>query len=57
MGQKAANGMRGTYRLDRVFFTADTLKGEEIQVIGDQPFAEGLWPSDHYGLTAALSFL
>jgi len=53
---KEASGMSGAYRLDRAFFTSNTLKGEDFRIVGTDPFEPGLWPSDHYGIVVKLSF-
>ncbi|KAL6049752.1 Endo/exonuclease/phosphatase domain-containing protein [Balamuthia mandrillaris] len=37
-------------RLDRVVYTHATIEPCSAQVIGKEPFVEGVWPSDHYGL-------
>lgn len=46
----------GTAELRDKFNSASSTVLENIQIVGKQPIADGLWPSDHYGLLAAFNF-
>jgi len=40
----------GTCRLDRVFFSIETLEGLFLKIVGDEADEEGIKISDHNGL-------
>ncbi|MGH8044825.1 MAG: endonuclease/exonuclease/phosphatase family protein, partial [Stenotrophomonas sp.] len=37
-------------RIDHIFFQQDKLLAREARLLFDQPYAEGRWASDHYGV-------
>ncbi|WP_315388895.1 endonuclease/exonuclease/phosphatase family protein [uncultured Stenotrophomonas sp.] len=43
-------------RIDHIFFQQDQLVAREARLLFDQPYAEGRWASDHYGVWARLQF-
>lgn len=43
-------------RIDHVFFQQDRLIAREAKLLFDQPYAEGRWASDHYGVWTRLQF-
>jgi len=43
-------------RIDHVFFQQDRLLAREARLLFDQPYAEGRWASDHYGVWTRLQF-
>ncbi len=43
-------------RIDHVFFQQDQLIAREAGLLFDQPYAEGRWASDHYGVWTRLQF-
>lgn len=43
-------------RIDHVFFQQDRLVAREARLLFDQPYAEGRWASDHYGVWTRLQF-
>lgn len=44
-------------RIDHVFFQQDRLLAREARLLFDQPYAEGRWASDHYGVWTRLQFV
>jgi endonuclease/exonuclease/phosphatase family metal-dependent hydrolase len=43
-------------RIDHIFFQQDKLLAREARLLFDQPYAEGRWASDHYGVWTRLQF-
>ncbi len=43
-------------RIDHVFFQQDQLVAREARLLFDEPYAEGRWASDHYGVWTRLQF-
>lgn len=43
-------------RIDHIFFQQDRLLAREARILFDQPYAEGRWASDHYGVWTRLQF-
>ncbi|WP_313346108.1 endonuclease/exonuclease/phosphatase family protein [Stenotrophomonas sp.] len=43
-------------RIDHIFFQQDKLLAREARILFDQPYAEGRWASDHYGVWTRLQF-
>ena len=43
-------------RIDHIFFQQDQLLAREARLLFDQPYAEGRWASDHYGVWTRLQF-
>ncbi|MGE8216760.1 MAG: endonuclease/exonuclease/phosphatase family protein [Stenotrophomonas maltophilia] len=43
-------------RIDHIFFQQDRLLAREAKILFDQPYAEGRWASDHYGVWTRLQF-
>lgn len=43
-------------RIDHVFFQQDQLIAREARLLFDEPYAEGRWASDHYGVWTRLQF-
>lgn len=43
-------------RIDHIFFQQDKLMAREARLLFDQPYAEGRWASDHYGVWTRLQF-
>ncbi|WP_447596261.1 endonuclease/exonuclease/phosphatase family protein [Stenotrophomonas rhizophila] len=43
-------------RIDHIFFQQDHLLAREARILFDQPYAEGRWASDHYGVWTRLQF-
>ena len=43
-------------RIDHIFFQQDKLLAREAKLLFDQPYAEGRWASDHYGVWTRLQF-
>lgn len=43
-------------RIDHIFFQQDRLLAREARLLFDQPYAEGRWASDHYGVWTRLQF-
>ncbi len=43
-------------RIDHIFFQQDQLLAREATLLFDQPYAEGRWASDHYGVWTRLQF-
>lgn len=43
-------------RIDHIFFQQDRLLAREAKLLFDQPYAEGRWASDHYGVWTRLQF-
>lgn len=43
-------------RIDHIFFQQDKLIAREARLLFDQPYAEGRWASDHYGVWTRLQF-
>jgi endonuclease/exonuclease/phosphatase family metal-dependent hydrolase len=43
-------------RIDHIFFQQDRLIAREARLLFDQPYAEGRWASDHYGVWTRLQF-
>jgi endonuclease/exonuclease/phosphatase family metal-dependent hydrolase len=43
-------------RIDHIFFQQDRLVAREARLLFDQPYAEGRWASDHYGVWTRLQF-
>lgn len=43
-------------RIDHIFFQQDRLLARDARLLFDQPYAEGRWASDHYGVWTRLQF-
>ena len=43
-------------RIDHIFFQQDRLLAREAKILFDQPYADGRWASDHYGVWTRLQF-
>ncbi len=43
-------------RIDHIFFQQDRLLAREARILFDQPYADGRWASDHYGVWTRLQF-
>ncbi|MEL3955557.1 endonuclease/exonuclease/phosphatase family protein [Stenotrophomonas bentonitica] len=43
-------------RIDHIFFQQDRLLAREAKLLFDQPYADGRWASDHYGVWTRLQF-
>jgi len=43
-------------RIDHIFFQQDEMVAREARLLFDQPFEEGRWASDHYGVWTRLQF-
>ncbi len=43
-------------RIDHIFFQQDALLAREAKLLFDQPYGEGRWASDHYGVWTRLEF-
>ena len=46
-------------RIDRLYFTKETLKPTAMEVIGTKPVDKDptIWPSDHYGICCKIDLL
>ncbi len=59
MAKKGSFPNEPSRRLDRILLRSDAWKPEKIAIIGDKPIVDGqpdLFPSDHFGLSATLTF-
>lgn len=43
-------------RIDHIFFQQDEMVAREARLLFDQPYEEGRWASDHYGVWTRLQF-
>jgi endonuclease/exonuclease/phosphatase family metal-dependent hydrolase len=56
---KTAPSIHARTRLDRLFFSPNSVNPTSMEVIGTEPIdrSRGLWPSDHYGIHVKLALL